>query len=72
LQKESLGAVNVFALVLTIPESLKDTMRSGYFTIEPLSLPDQFRTYVNEKMLTLSPHMHQPSEQVAQHPPLGH
>lgn len=54
-KKESLGALNVFSLVLTVPEELKEVIRAGHFTIETCSLPDQFKDYLHERILSLAP-----------------
>ena len=50
----TLGAVNTFYLVLTVPEELETVLKSGQFSIEQNGLPLPYRDYVKEHELSLT------------------
>jgi len=52
----SVGAMNVFYLVLTIPHELEQTVRHGNFEIIQKTLPAQFRAHDQELRLALDVH----------------
>ena len=39
--QETLSAVNVFYVVLTVPEGIEQTLKDGHFTLRDTTLPDQ-------------------------------
>lgn len=52
--KQTLGPVNIFYLVLTIPENLEQTVKTGRFEIVQHALPEQFRLAMGSNRLALS------------------
>ena len=50
----TLGAVNTFYLVLTVPEKLETVLKSGRFSIEQDGLPLPYREYVKGHELSLA------------------
>ncbi len=50
----TLGAVNTFYLVLTVPETIEDKLKNGYFYIEQNGLPMPYRNYVKDHKLSLA------------------
>jgi hypothetical protein len=52
-EKQTLSAVNVFYLVLTIPEKMEPVLKQGYFSIEHSSLPEPFKEYATKNSLSL-------------------
>jgi len=52
-RKQSLGPVNVFCLVLTVPKSIEQTLRHGKFHIAHEALPEPFREATTKLSLNL-------------------
>ncbi len=50
-KKQTLGALNIFYLVLTVPPSIELTLQSGHFNLVQTNLPDTF--YKNNPGLKL-------------------
>lgn len=50
----TLGAVNTFYLVLTIPEDIEPIIKNGSFAVETEGLPLRYREYVKERKLSLA------------------
>lgn len=50
----TLGAVNTFYLVLTVPEELETVLKNGRFSIEQDGLPLPYREYVKGHELSLT------------------
>lgn len=53
-QKQSLGPVNKFYLVLTVPKTLEQKLKRGNFCIEKNCLPHQFRLSARDRTLSLA------------------
>ncbi len=53
-EKETLGLVNIFYLVLTIPETMEPLVKKGSFEIVQRSLPEPFRLATLSHKLSLS------------------
>lgn len=59
-KKETLGVLNIFCLVLTIPQDTKDAVQTGYFTVATDTLPEAFQKTAQTTDLTFAPtHLHQ-------------
>jgi len=50
----TLGAVNTFYLVLTVPEKIEQALKNGEFHIEQTGLPLRYREYVKNKHLSIA------------------
>ncbi len=53
-KRHILGPLNIFYLVLTIPEELEETIKKGRFTLEENSLPEQFKICSHSQSLSLA------------------
>lgn len=53
-EKETLGPVTIFYLVLTVPESLEPLLKTGSFCIDEQCLPAAFKDCANNKTLSLA------------------
>lgn len=50
----TLGAVNTFYLVLTVPEEIESILKNGHFSVEKDGLPLHYREYVKERKLSIA------------------
>ncbi len=57
----TLGAINTFYLVLTVPENIEPILKNGSFHIEQAGLPLPYREYVKDHELSIA--LSQTSEQ---------
>lgn len=57
----TLGAINTFYLVLTVPEDIEHILKNGSFYIEQAGLPLPYREYVKDHELALALHEALPS-----------
>lgn len=53
-EKQTLGALNVFYVVLTVPQELEKTLKSGKFEIEHSCLPELLQECTKNQELALS------------------
>jgi len=53
-EKQTLGPITTFYLVLTIPESIETVVKKGSFIIEKEYLPEQFKIYALQHNLPLA------------------
>jgi len=60
-EKQTLGPITTFYLVLTIPEKIEKKVKQGSFIIEKECLPDQFKGYAKQHNLSLALHSHEKS-----------
>jgi len=52
-EQQTLGFVNTFYLVLTIPQELEPIVKQGHFTIDRQRLPEQFKECTDNNRLCL-------------------
>jgi hypothetical protein len=45
--KQTLGPINIFYLVLTVPHEMEDTLRQGHFSVVKKELPAPFQSKAN-------------------------
>jgi len=50
----TLGAVNTFYLVLTVPQNIEPILKKGHFAVEQAGLPFPYRQYVKENNLSIT------------------
>lgn len=53
-KKETLGFANTFNVVLTVPDQLEETLKSGYFNLMPNYLPEPFKMCARKDPLFLA------------------
>jgi len=53
-EKQTLGPITTFYLVLTIPENIETVVKKGSFVIEKEYLPEQFKVYALQHNLPLA------------------
>ncbi len=64
-KKQVLGPLNIYYLVLTIPDGLEKTLHEGKFTIEQQCLPEQFKQCTQKFNISLTINAHPPQESQA-------
>jgi hypothetical protein len=52
--KQTLGPIETFYLVLTVPEQIEHTLKGGFFSLESTCLPDQFKKCTQGNSLALA------------------
>jgi len=52
--KQTLGTVETFYLVLTVPESVEPALKDGFFSLEPTCLPEPFKKCIDTNTLALA------------------
>ena len=53
-RKQTLGPLNIFYVVLTIPEEIESIIHKGHFSLITQGLPDLFQQYVRENNTDLA------------------
>ncbi len=53
-RKQTLGPLNIFYLVLTVPEQLEPTLKKGHFFLTKTHLPEPFGNQQNELTLNIA------------------
>ena len=53
-RKQTLGSLNIFYLVFTVPESIEQKLKKGYFYLAPANLPEPFDTKEQDLKLDLA------------------
>lgn len=53
-RKQTLGAINIFYIVLTVPEQLEPTLKKGHFSLTKSYLPEPFDTQQHELTLNIA------------------
>ncbi len=53
-RKQTLGPVNTFYLVLTVPDHLESTLKKGHFSLTKTCLPEPFSNHQHELTLNIA------------------
>ncbi len=59
--QQSLGPLNIFYLVLTVPPMLEDTIKSGHFSLLKHGLPVSFQNQAHALKLDIAQYLHSQS-----------
>jgi hypothetical protein len=57
-KKQTLGPLNIFYLVLTVPHAIEDTLKHGQFSLAKACLPQPFATQEKDLMLNIAQFIH--------------
>lgn len=53
-RKQTLGPLNIFYLVLTVPDNLESTLKKGHFSLAKTSLPEAFGNQPHDLTLNIA------------------